>query len=102
MKKIRGSIYYFGTWAKRENGKLVRVEGDGWKEALEPYKAQADDVHAGRTPRANSDGLTFGELRARFLTAGACIRSHRAPFMKISIYSRRLRPTRFIAPLSGG
>jgi integrase len=35
------------------------------------YKAQADDLHAGRTPRVNKigEGLTVGELRARFLTA---------------------------------
>ena len=31
QKKIRGTIHYFGRWAKRENGKLVRVEGDGWQ-----------------------------------------------------------------------
>src|SRR4051812_310263 len=51
QNKIRGSIYYFGNWARRVNGKLVRVDGDGWKEALDLYKAQADDLHAGRAPR---------------------------------------------------
>jgi integrase len=69
MKKIRGKIHYFGRWAKRVNGKLVRVEGDGWKEALEEYKAVADDLHAGRTPRVKSDGLTVADLCNRFLTA---------------------------------
>jgi hypothetical protein len=39
QKKIRGSIYYFGRWANRVNGKLERIEGDGWKEALEGYRA---------------------------------------------------------------
>ena len=34
QKKIRGT-YYFGNWARRENGKLVCVDGDGWKEAYE-------------------------------------------------------------------
>jgi integrase len=69
QKKIRGKIHYFGRWAKRVNGKLVRIEGDGWKEALEEYKAVADDLHAGRTPRVQSDGLTVADLCNRFLTA---------------------------------
>ncbi len=71
MKKIRGKIYYFGNWGRRVDGKLTRVEGDGWQQALELYKAQADDLHAGRTPRVTTtgEGLTVGELRERFLTA---------------------------------
>jgi integrase len=69
QKKIRGRIYYFGHWGRRVNGRLVRVEGDGWKEALELYKAQADDLHAGRTPRVKADGLTVADLCNRFLTA---------------------------------
>jgi integrase len=68
QKKIRGKIHYFGKWAKRVNGKLVRIEGDGWKEALEEYKAVADDLHAGRTPRVKGDGLTVADLCNRFLT----------------------------------
>lgn len=70
MKKILGKIHYFGRWAKVENGDLVRVEGDGWKEALDLYKSQADDLHAGRTPRTQqAAGLTVGDLCNRFLTA---------------------------------
>jgi integrase len=69
QKKIRGHIHYFGRWARRVNGKLVRVEGDGWEEALEEYKAVADDLHAGRTPRVKADGLTVADLCNRFLTA---------------------------------
>src|SRR3954471_2523744 len=69
QKKIRGSIYYFGSWAKRESGKLVRVEGDGWKKALEEYKQVADDLHAGRTPRVQAGGLTVADLCNRFLTS---------------------------------
>jgi integrase len=69
QKKIRGKIHYFGKWARRINGKLERVEGDGWKEALEEYKAVADDLHAGRTPRVKGDGLTVNDLCNRFLTA---------------------------------
>ncbi len=69
QKKIRGKIHYFGRWAKRVNGKLVRIDGDGWKEALEEYKLVADDLHAGRSPRLQTDGLTVADLCNRFLTA---------------------------------
>jgi integrase len=69
QKHIRGKIHYFGRWARRVNGKLVRVEGDGWREALEDYKKVADDLHAGRTPRTKTDGLTVADLCNRFLTA---------------------------------
>jgi integrase len=69
QKKIRGKIHYFGKWARRVNGKLVRIEGDSWKEALDLYKAQADDLHAGRTPRVKGDELTVAGLCNQFLTA---------------------------------
>jgi integrase len=69
QKKIRGKIHYFGKWAHRVNGKLVRVPGDGWEDALARYKAVADDLHAGRTPRVTADGLTVANLCNRFLTA---------------------------------
>lgn len=70
MKRIRRRIHYFGRWARTVNGKLERVEGDGWREALELYKSQADDLHAGRTPRpTTADGLTLADLFNHFLTA---------------------------------
>jgi integrase len=69
QKKIRGKIHYFGKWARRVNGVLIRVEGDGWEEALDAYKAVADDLHAGRTPRVKTDGLTVADLCNAFLTA---------------------------------
>src|SRR6516165_5338640 len=69
QKKIRGHIHYFGRWARRVNGVLVRVEGDGWEAALEEYKAVADDLHAGRTPRVKGEGLTVAGLCNHFLTA---------------------------------
>jgi integrase len=34
MKKIRGKLHYFGRWAHLVNGKLERIPGDGWKEAV--------------------------------------------------------------------
>jgi hypothetical protein len=69
QKKIRGRIHYFGKWGRRVNEKMVRIEGDWWKEALEEYKVQADDLHAGRTPRVARDGLTVADLCNRFLMA---------------------------------
>jgi integrase len=69
MKKINGRIFYFGRWGRVVNGQMQRVEGDGWKEALEQYQKVADDLHAGRTPRVNWDALTVAELCNRFLTA---------------------------------
>src|SRR5262245_52900280 len=69
MKKINGRIHYFGKWGRVVGGKLERVEGDGWKEALELYQAQKDDLYAGRSPRVTGDALTVGDLCNRFLTA---------------------------------
>lgn len=68
-KKIRGKTHHFGRWGRMVNGRLERAEGDGWEEALVLYKAQADDLHAGRTPRAPTGGLTVADLCNRFLTA---------------------------------
>src|SRR3954454_13850428 len=62
QKKIRGQIHYFGNWARRADGRLQRVDGGGWKEALDEYKKVADDLHAGRTPRVTGDGLTVAAL----------------------------------------
>jgi integrase len=69
QKHIRGKIHYFGRWARRVHGKLVRVPDDGWREALEEYKKVAADLHAGRTPRVQADGLTMADLCNSFLTA---------------------------------
>jgi integrase len=69
QKKIRGKLHYFGRWGRIVNGKMTRLEGDGWKEALEEYKVQADDLHAGRTPRAKTGEMTVGDLCNRFFTA---------------------------------
>src|SRR5258708_368243 len=69
QKKIRGKIHYFGKWGRVIDGKLTRIEGDGWEEALQQYKVQADDLHAGRTPRVKSDALKVKDLCNQFLTA---------------------------------
>ena len=48
-------LHYFGLWA------------NGWQALLQTYQVQRDDLHAGRTPRVRSEGLTILELVDRFL-----------------------------------
>ena len=55
-KKIRGKLHYFGPWS----------DPDG---ALKRYLAQADDLHAGRTPRNYDEEETLRHLANAFLTA---------------------------------
>jgi len=55
-KKILGRLHYFGPW-------------DDPQGALQKYQAQRDDLHAGRTPRVQGDGLTVRDLRNKFLTS---------------------------------
>ena len=78
QKKIAGKLYYFGRWGKVVNGKMERLPGDGWQEALALYQAQRDDLYAGRKPRVKlvkgkltqeADGLTIKALCNQFLTS---------------------------------
>src|SRR5918912_3452704 len=55
-KKIRGKLYYFGAWS----------DPDG---ALAKYLEQKDDLHAGRKPRPDPEGLTVKDLANDFLNA---------------------------------
>lgn len=54
-KKIRGKLQYFGKWA------------DGADAAFEKYQQQKDDLHAGKTPRADTSALTVRDLAEDFL-----------------------------------
>lgn len=55
-KKIKGRFVYFGPWNDPDA-------------ALQKYLDQKDDLHAGRTPRGTSDGLTISDLCNRFLNS---------------------------------
>src|SRR6516165_5011630 len=55
-KKIRGRLYYFGPWD----------DPDG---AEKKYLEQKDDLHAGRKPREDAEGLTVRHLANLFLNA---------------------------------
>src|SRR3954454_7100035 len=55
-KKVRGKLHYFGPWA----------DPDG---ALANYERQADDLHAGRTPREDAGQLLVKDVANRFLNA---------------------------------
>lgn len=68
QKKINGTVRYFGKWGKVVKGKLTRIEGDGWKEALELYEAQAADLHAGRVPKTKRGETKIADLCNRFFT----------------------------------
>jgi integrase len=53
-KKIRGKFHYFGPWD----------DPDG---ALRKYLDQKDDLHAGRTPRPDPEGVTVKDVANAFL-----------------------------------
>jgi hypothetical protein len=40
QKKIDGKLYYVGRWGSTVDGRLQRLDGDGWKEALALYTEQ--------------------------------------------------------------
>jgi integrase len=55
-KKIRGKIYYFGPWSDPDA-------------ALQKYLEQKDDLHAGKTPRADPEALTVKDVANAYLNA---------------------------------
>jgi integrase len=58
-KKVRGKFHYFGKVAGDPKG----------QKALELWRDQKDDLFAGRTPRAKTEGLTVQQLVNTFLLA---------------------------------
>jgi integrase len=60
-KKIRGKLHYFGPWS----------DPDG---ALKKYLEQKDALHAGRTPRPETEGLTVKALANTFLNHKKALR----------------------------
>ena len=58
-KKVRAKFCYFGKWSDDPKGEA----------AVTLWLDQKDDLLAGRTPRANREGLTVRDLCNRFLTA---------------------------------
>lgn len=82
QKKIGGKIFYYGRWGRVVGGKLTRLPGDGWKEALALYEAVETDDRLGRPRRAElrdgvvvklrpdtPDSPTVRDLCNKFLTA---------------------------------
>jgi integrase len=55
-KKIRGKLYYFGAWSDPEG-------------ARKNYEAQAEDLHAGRTPRPDPAAVTVKDVCNDFIDA---------------------------------
>ena len=70
-KKIRGKLHYFGRWGTRHKGELTTVDNpaDAAEAALNEYLEVKDDLHAGRTPRPKSDGVTVAGVCNPFLEA---------------------------------
>jgi integrase len=68
-KKIRGKLHYFGRWATQINGVLTTVDNpaEAAEAALNEYLEVKDQLHAGRTPRPKSDGVSVASVCNPFL-----------------------------------
>src|SRR5262245_36129631 len=63
-KKIRGKVHYFGPRFALSDQAAAAAAADA---ALTEYNAQAGDLHAGRTPRPDPEGVTVKEVANAFL-----------------------------------
>jgi integrase len=57
-----------GRWAKKIRGRFVYFGRGDHADALAEYERQAADLHAGRVPSEEPEGLTVYQLSAKFLT----------------------------------
>jgi len=57
-----------GRWVKKIRGQLKYFGPGSYAEALDLYNQQAPDLHAGRQPRDETDGLADYLLAAKFST----------------------------------
>ncbi|MEQ8791703.1 MAG: tyrosine-type recombinase/integrase [Pirellulaceae bacterium] len=74
---LKPKVFYFGPWGRRAGGELIRLEDDGVDAALKKYKAEIDNIRAGRPRKAaNHDGLTIKDLCNRFLNAKRRLREN--------------------------
>jgi integrase len=62
VKKIHGKIRYFGNWYRRSEGKIVRVDGDGRKEAQAEYDRFIFEQLHGHQPVEAGDTISVGKL----------------------------------------
>src|SRR5262249_40596993 len=63
-KKIRGKLHYFGPRFAPADQAAAAAAADA---ALTEYRQQAADLHAGRTPRPDPEGLTTKHAANAFL-----------------------------------
>jgi integrase len=69
-RRSGGKLKYFGRWAHVVGGKLTRMPWEeAWKQALDQYNEEKEDLHAGRKPRRKGDAYTVKDLCNQFLTA---------------------------------
>lgn len=95
-KKIRGKLHYFGPWEDPEG-------------ALNKYLDQKEDLHAGRTPRVQGEGLTIRDVLNAFMkskrhlldTREITQRTHDDYYATCERIGRAFGLTRLVSDLAG-